>query len=142
MIQLVLENRKNFKSQRGFVVLMSVILLSVVGVAIVTSYLLLGLGNRLSGSVFQNELSATYLAESCVEKTLMSIKEDISYLGGEQVEYPEGICEILPIEENTGVYTIKVQAMVGQVVRKILVVSTAQGDGIITVNSWNETADF
>lgn len=142
MIPSVFENKNYSQNTNGFVLLMSVIFLSIIGIAIIASYSLLGLGNNLSTSVFSDELAAKYLTDSCAEKALLLIKQDSLYSGSEQIIFSQGQCEVLPVEQNSNVYIIRVQALVGQVTRRSVINAIREEGGSLSIVSWVDTANF
>ncbi len=132
------------QENKGYIVLISVILLSVIGVTIATSLLLLGLGNSQSSFVFEQSTKAAALAESCTETALNSLRQDPGFPGGQTFTFDFGSCNVLPIEFNGPSYIIKTEAQVNDVYKRTTVSAQRLTDPIekMQIDSWLEVGDF
>jgi hypothetical protein len=130
--------KKYFKNQKGFIALMTFLILSAISLAI-------GIGlsfrsiSESKMSLQKNQSSLTYyLANLCAEHSLMQLKGNIGYNGNESISITEGSCQILPIEGN---WTLKIIASSSQQVKKMKIV-VSQAYPKIIISSWNEVAEF
>lgn len=134
--------RKN--SQNGYIILMSVIILSALGAAVVSTMLILALSHGQSGSAAADGVRANALAEGCAESALNSLREDGNYGGSENIVLTSGDCSILQIEFQDSVYTIKTSAASAEAVSKILITAQrAEGPpAYMQIVSWQPVTDF
>ena len=125
----------------GYIALVSVIVVGAVGVTIVVSLLLLGLGSmRTSFADAQGSYSRAY-ANACAEESLQKIYENVSFSGTSSLNFSSGTCNYSVT--NTGGENRNIQAtgMVGTIVRKVEIVINAINPQI-NVTSWQEVGDF
>ena len=90
--------------QEGYIVLMSVILISAIGAAIAVSLILLGLANGQTNFTHRQSLQANALAGACAESALNSLRQDVAYAGGEVLNLGAGNCVILPVIFNNPLF--------------------------------------
>jgi len=132
------------KKQQGYVLLLSVIFLSVIAVVIAGSFLLLGLAHGQTNFALQQSAQARGLAEACAETALDNLRQNPGYAGNETLSITtDGSCNILPISFSDPTYTIQTNATVGQAVKNLIITAEPQtaGDGSSTlmhVDSWAE----
>lgn len=123
---------------RGFIALMTVLIIFVIALIVGLSSSLLSIGEVTVGLKKTQSSQAFFLADLCAEQALMNLKEDINYSGDEIIEIEGRNCQILPIEGN---WTIKVSAIFQDQIKKIkIVVSQVNPETII--ESWQEVAEF
>lgn len=67
---------------RGFIALISVLIISVVLLLITTSGSLAGFYTRMNALMFENKERSRALAEACIDRTLLALVVDQSYIGG------------------------------------------------------------
>lgn len=130
------------KHHRGFVTLMSVIIIGVVATTITTTLLLLGTDAlRSTQNLFESSRAKSYV-DGCGEKALQSLRKNISYAGSETITYPHGSCAILPIVgSGTQTPTVKAEGTVGPTKRRVEI-SVKQVSPQLKLNYWREVADF
>lgn len=123
---------------KGFIALITVLIVS-------SLVLMVGLGLSLGaisamkmGQQKSFSLESYYLANLCVEESLMKLKENINYSGNESFYFENGSCTILPIE---GSWIIKVSATSSNQIKKMKV-SVSQINPAMIIDSWQEVADF
>lgn len=143
--QVVSLNKKKYNG--GYVALISVLVVSAVGVVSILSLLFVGGSYQRSVFDMQQHLTAQAAAKACTQKALQALKNSATYQGNEQFSLETNHCDILPIEQTETLYTIKTVGHSGSMLRKnkIVVSRTEDPDtslGVITVQSWNEVADF
>lgn len=129
------------KTQSGYVLLLSMILISIVGVVIGTTLLLIGV-NSTKRSILQEESSiARVLADACAEYALDQLRQNYSYAGNESLNFTTGNCDILPVLQNGLVRTLQTRGMVDTASRQVAVEITGNSPQL-TLGSWQEVADF
>ena len=127
---------------RGYIALVTVLIIGAVGIAIVSAAILSSLSRNQTTLIEQESKKARALADACSEHALIKLKTDLNYSGNEVLEFKNGKCKILPIEGtgNTN-RIIKTQGMVDKVTRKnLLNVQKINPDLII--QSWKEVKNF
>jgi hypothetical protein len=131
----------SLSNTNGFLVMLSILIVSAVGVSIATSLLLLGTsGSRTS---FANEQSsqARALADTCAEEALERIRKDSTYTGTVTITLGQGTCTYAVTNTGGENRTINASSTVDSLTRKVRVLLddvTPQ----INATSWQEVADF
>ncbi len=83
--------------QSGYVFLLSVLVLGAVATAVVGSFLILGIASLQTGQSLEKSSQAFAFAQTCAERALNNIFDDIEYTGNESLTFEEGTCDILVI---------------------------------------------
>lgn len=127
--------------QRGYITLISVLIIGAVGLAIATSLILLGLGSSRTGFALEQSDQAKGLAMACAEEALQQIRDSTPFVGAGTVTLGQGTCTYTVT--NTGGQTrlIIASGTVGSVVRKVRI-TISQINPTIIISSWQEVADF
>lgn len=127
------------RSPRGFVTLISVLILGAVGAAIVVSLLQLGLASSRTSFAAEQSLQARGLADACGEEALDTIRGNASFTGTTNVTLSSGTCSYTVT--NTGGTTRNVATVgtVGTVVRRVAIIVTTVSP--VTLTSWQEVAN-
>lgn len=135
-------NFKNKRSSRGFVTLVSVIIVGFVALSVAVGVLLIGIGADQATSNLERAAIARGYAEACAEEALYELKLDNTYAAGAVINFTYGSCTVASITGtgNTN-RVVQVTGTVGAVVKKIEI-DIAQLDPNLTLNSWQELADF
>lgn len=146
MSQLHVFSNKS-KNNKGYVALMSVMIISVVGAGVAISLLTLGNAYERFVFTFQEEYVAQALAQSCANKALRQIRSNALYTGNENVDFGFGHCDILSVTELGGTYTVNVQGVADSVLQKTrIIVARAEDPDTsavsLTVKYWQDVADF
>ena len=76
----------------GFIILISVLITSAVGVVLATTLVLLGLAASMSGLILTQSGEARQLATGCAEEALRRIKNDDAYTGSDSLSFGQGTC--------------------------------------------------
>lgn len=126
--------------QKGYITLISVLIIGTVGVAITLSLLLLGLGSSRTSFALEQSNMAKSLADSCVEEALNKLRLDSNYSGDETINFNQGSCYISSIIVNGNERTIQAQGTVNTIIRRVEV--TAQVIPTMQIISWQEKAEF
>lgn len=143
--QHIFQNK--FKNNRGYVALMSVLIVSAVGVMIAISLLTLGISYQRSSFILEQSYSAEAIANACSNVALEKIRLDAMYMGGETINFGANYCNILSIIKNIDVYTINTEGVVGSILRKNKIVVSRSvdidtGAVFLVIDSWQDVADF
>lgn len=131
-----------YAAHRGYIALVTVLIIGAVGIAIAISAILSGIGSSRTNLTVEENREALALADACAEHALIELKVSFDYSGDETLNFDKGNCEILAIEgsgnENR---VIKTTGSVGNVIRKNqLAIQEINPDLIIT--SWQEVKSF
>lgn len=110
---------KGSQIKRGYIALISILILGFVGLTIVVSYMLIGLNSsEMSLETIQGS-KARALANACGEIALRNLKQDINYTGDETLFLGEGFCEIKPVIINGSTRIFEVEGTVDNSLRRI-----------------------
>ena len=131
-------NQKNCNN--GYIALISVLVISAVGVAAAISLILLGLGSSRTSFTFEQSNQAKALANTCAEEALNRLRLDINYSGNETINLGQGACFINSIIINGSQRTIQVEGTVAAVVRRLRILAQVQPS--MQIISWQELAEF
>ena len=130
------------KRKNGFVTLMSVIVIGAVGTSVALTLLLLGTDSLRSTQTLFESAKAKAYADTCAEEALLSLRQDINYAGGATINFPDGSCDILPIDNNgTQTPLVKIEGTVGLTKRRVEILAR-QVNPQLTINYWREVAGF
>ncbi len=130
-----------YSSRHGYIALVGVILL---GSALLIALLALAFGMNTGSKIARRNVDGTksyYLAMSCAEVALEKLWEDSNYGGNEMLTFNEGLCGILPLEEESGQKIIKSYGSFADTTRR-LKITIATTSPQILISSWQEVADF
>lgn len=122
---------------RGFITLISVLVVGAVGIAVTLSIILLGVGfGRTSFAVSQSS-QAKALANACAEEGLEKIRESASFTGSGNLSMGQGTCTYTVTSQGGSNRTITSSGTVGTIVRKTSTAINAINP-YITPTSWQE----
>lgn len=82
------------KTKKGFVTLISVIILTAISVSIISTDLLISSDTQSSSKIATDTIQSRYLAETCVEVALNRLKINLTYSGNETIVTTFGDCQI------------------------------------------------
>lgn len=123
--------------KNGYVTLISVLIISAIGVAIATSLLLLGLSSSRTSFALQQSDQAKALADACMEEALQQINDSIPFTGTGNLALGQGTCTYTVTSTGGQTRTITSSGTVGTIIRKNNVTITKITPGII-ISSWQE----
>lgn len=131
--------RFNYGSnKKGFVAIVSVLVIGAIGVTVSVSLLLFGIASIQNGSAQEESAGARYMADSCAEYALQRLLEDPSYQGGETLDVDGRSCEVLSVTTiGEGIVEFRSIGYDGDAVKNVLV-RTEQLRPYIVVGSWQE----
>lgn len=134
--------KKYNKKQKGFVTLMSILIVGAVSTSIAVFLILAGMDAYRATANLEESAQAKAIADACAEKALNSIKDDTQYSGNETISFERGSCSVLPVVGSVNqISAVEVSGTVSSTVRKVKVI-TSQVTPQIEIQSWQEVADF
>ncbi len=126
---------------QGFITLLSVLVVSAVGVGVALTLLTAGIADTRSSGTYEDTLEARALADVCAETALGRIKVSVSFAGNATLAFPEGSCEYFVTAQSGENRTITARGIEGSIVRKVEITVTQISPRIV-IGSWREVADF
>lgn len=127
--------------QRGAVLLLSMLVFTVVGLAITAGLLLLGVSQVETSFAREQSGQAKGLADACAEEALQQIHDSTPFSGSGSLTFGEGSCVYTVTNLGGQNREIETTGTVDTTVRKVLVnLDTITPS--INVTSWQEVADF
>lgn len=128
-------------TNRGFITLISVLVLSAVGVAVGVSLILSGLGSGRTAFALEQSNQAKALANACTEEALAQINDSIPFSGTGTLTLGQGSCSYTVTKQTGQNRTIDSTGTVGTVIRKVRILIDKITPSI-HITSWQEVADF
>jgi hypothetical protein len=132
--------KKNNKYEKGYVALISVLIIGVVGVVISVSLLLLGIGQSKTSFSIDQSNQAKALADSCTFEALERIRLNSTYTGSGSITIGTDSCSFTVTNLGGTSREIQSTGTVDTVIRKV----ELQLDQVSPINvvTWTEVADF
>lgn len=127
--------------QSGYIILMSILIVSAVGLVIATTYILLGISVSNSSFSFEQSMHARILADSCVEEALQELRENEDYTGSDGLTQGQGSCTYTVTNEGGDLRKIEAVGTVGTVTRRVKV-ETDGFEPVINISTWEELGEF
>lgn len=124
---------------KGFVTLISVLILGAVGVAVATSLLLLGADNSRTSFALEQSLQARGLADACTETALQRIRTDNAFTGTMNLTFGSGTCAYTVVNTGGTTRSITANGIVGTIIRRVSITLSAVSP--ITLSLWQEVAN-
>lgn len=124
---------------KGYITLMSVLVVGVVGVAIALSLILLGIAASRTGFAIEQSYQAKALAHACAEEALQQIRNSVSYTGSGNVVLGQGSCSYTVTSQGGENRIVVTTATVDSMVRKVEIIIDAI-QPTIQIVSWQEVA--
>ncbi|PWB39141.1 MAG: hypothetical protein C3F02_00790 [Parcubacteria group bacterium] len=128
-------------NRNGYVTLLSVLVVSAVGIAIVTSMILLGLGSSRTSFADEQSNQAKALVNACAEEGLQQIRSSTAYTGSGNLSLGQGTCTYTVTSQGGSNRTIVASSTVGLIIRKSKVIIN-QITPLIQVVSWQEAGEL
>jgi hypothetical protein len=131
------KEEKEMKNEKGFVALLLVLIVGVVGIAIATSVVLVGVNSSRNGFLLVQSDEALAIAEACAEKGLEAIRENSMVSGTFSLNLGRGSCSYSVSILSGESRRVEAFGAVGNVRRKIRVEVDALKPRI-NISSWRE----
>lgn len=135
-----MNNRKKNKTRKGYVALVSMLVISAVGTSIMISVLLRSASSTRSIISFEQSQRAKALADACAESALEEIWRADDYAGNGNLSFADGNCTY-SVNSVAVPKTIESIGTVGNVVRRISVTVDSLHP-YVSANPWQEVPDF
>ena len=129
------------ESRKGYIALISVILISAIGLSIMLSVIAAGVDASKTDFSLQQSGAARSIASSCAEEALQVILETAATSSNGNLTVASGTCSYLITSTNGQNITISSTGVLGTVTSKIKVVIASTSPSV-TLSSWEEVADF
>jgi hypothetical protein len=127
--------RNNFKSEKGIIALLTIIIIGFTTLTMALSSSFIGLGELNSGFTNIKGNKAMVLTEGCLEEALNKLRLNSGY-SGESLVFKKGSC-IISVSSNLNDRTILVEGQLENYYKKIEVDLTLNNNQI-NINSWEE----
>jgi hypothetical protein len=132
---------KILKNKNGYITLLSIIVVSSVGLAIILSISLISISSiRSSGDLYKSN-QAKALANACAETALQEIRNLDSFTGNDNLLINNGACDYTVSDLGGENREITAKGNIGDIVRKVKVNINAINPQI-TIASWQEVSSF
>jgi hypothetical protein len=124
---------------RGYIALISVLVVGAVGISVTVSLILLGLGSSRTSLALEQSNQARGLVNACAEEALQQIRNSTPYTGTGTLTLGQGDCNYTVTSQGGSNRTVDSTGIVGTVTRKAKIIISAIQPKII-VTSWKEVA--
>ena len=133
----------HFRSQRpGYVFLVTVLVTGMIASTSALSLLLLAWAAEQNGYLFWESAQAFEYAQTCAERSIRTVRSDLSYAGKETFAFERGSCTVHALDGTGNENRILcVEGTVGQAVRRIEI-SIAQVRPTTLISAWDEVTSF
>lgn len=122
---------------KGYITLLSVLVVGAIGTAVTASLILLGLASSSNSFTYQQMHQAKSLANACAEEALEEIRGLSSFVGTGTLSLGLGACTYEVTNTGGESRLIKTSGTVGTAVRKTSITITAINP-LIIISSWQE----
>lgn len=127
--------------KKGFVALISVIIISAIILTISISLMLTNLNVSLSGLIIRQSQQAKELANTCSQFALWQLAQNFDNSNSQTFNFSEGICQFEILTINNDSRRINSWAEVSNMIRKESVELSLINNNL-SIISWQELADF
>lgn len=134
------QHLENKEKSRGYIALISVLVLGAVGTAVAISLVLLGLGSSRSSFALTQSNQAKALANACSEEALQKIRDSTPFTGTGSLSLGQGTCSYAVTSGSAQNRTITSTGTVGTIIRKVKITIDTINPSI-NITSWQEVAD-
>ena len=129
------------EAKRGYIALISVILIGALGTAIMISVINSGISAGKTDFALQQSGGGRVLASSCVEEALQRVLETGTTSSGGNLSIGSGTCNYLITSVNGQNITVNSTGVLGTITTKIKVIIATTSPQIV-LSSWQEVSDF
>jgi hypothetical protein len=129
------------RRQKGYVALISVLMVGIIGVAITLSLVLLGMGSLRTSFAIEQSNQAKALANACAEEALQQIRDSESFISSGNLTLGQGTCVYAITSQGAQNRTITSAGTVGTIIRKNKIIINQISPSII-LNLWQEVSSF
>lgn len=122
---------------KGYIGLISVLIVGAVGVGLATSILLFSIANTRSSFAMIQSGQARGLVNACAEEALQQIRNFLPYSGSGTLALGQGSCNYSVVKGSGQNRTVTANGYVGSMVRKVSI-NVTQINPQIIISSWQE----
>ena len=141
MINFLKNNYRISNHRRGYIALISVIIVGAIGTAIMLSVMLSGINSAKTDLALQQAGSAKTSSASCGEEALQKILETGTTTGSGGLTIGSSTCTYTITSLNGQNITIEATGISGVATSKVKIVIATTSPAIL-LSSWQEVADF
>jgi hypothetical protein len=127
-------------AKQGYLTLMTVLIVSAIGVAISVSLLTLGVGSSERTLTIQDLERARALASTCAEQALQELRRQTSFAGSTTTVLFGGNCSYTVVAGASESRTISAQGSAGNAIARLRVIGSVINPRI-TITYWQETSN-
>jgi hypothetical protein len=127
--------------RKGYIALLSVIVIGAIGVAVMMSVLLFGISSSKTDYALQQGGSAKIVASSCGEEALQRLLETGSTSMSGGLSIASGTCSYTVSSQNGQNTVLEIFGQYGETVSKIRII-VATTTPFIILSSWQDVGDF
>ena len=136
-----MKDKSHHCGKRGFATLLSVLVVSAIGISVAVSTLLLGLDNSRNGYEVAQSARARALANACAEEAMLQLGQSNNFNGSGGLSLGGGTCNYNTSRAPKQTVLVTSYGTVGTIVRKVEITASVQKKSI-SIISWQEVADF
>ena len=129
------------KTDRGYMTLISVLIVGAVGVAVAVSLVLLGLSSSRASFSLEQSNQTKALANACAEEALQQIRDLTSFSGTDSLTLGQGSCTYTVTTGSGENRTIEASGNVDTIARRVKI-TIDQINPNINITSWQEVENF
>lgn len=126
---------------RGYVALISVIMIGALGTAVMISVIASGINAGKTDLALQQSGIARVLASSCAEEALQKIVETGTTSSSGNLAIGSGTCSYLITSQSGLNITINSSGVLGTITKKVKVIISTTTPSLV-LSSWQEVSDF
>jgi hypothetical protein len=128
-------------SPRGYIALLSVIVLGVIGVSVMLSIILAGISASKTNIALEQGSEARTMASSCTEEALQKVLETATTSAKGSLSIGSSTCSYTITSQNGQNITINASGTMGTLTSKVIAIIATTTPSII-LSSWQEVGDF
>jgi hypothetical protein len=136
-----ISNIKILNYQKGAVTLMAVLIVGFIISAIIISSSLYSRLSVVNSKLLRENYQNKYFSEACVEKALISIRNDRSFTGAGNSSDGVYNCEFVVTNNGANSRLIKASSTINGL-NYIIEADTSIGNNYITIDYWNRVTSF
>ncbi len=129
------------KKERGFIVLISTLVVGAVAVAITASVILFGLSSSRTSFSLVNKIQSYWAGNGCIEEVLENVREDTGFAGSGHYAIGQGFCDYTIINTGGETREIRSEGVVNDTYTRIKVIVSDINPEIL-IGSWQEVDAF
>ncbi|MDD5055650.1 MAG: hypothetical protein PHZ00_05290 [Candidatus Peribacteraceae bacterium] len=126
----------------GYVLLLSVLLISAVAAVVLPSLLFLGINSGQVGATIGQSAQALAAAQACAEYGLLRLKETVDYPGNEVLSLNGAACALLPVGGMGNDHRLLCsEGQAGDTIRRLEIIVNQVSPRMV-IDSWQEVSSF